>query len=102
TSAIEIAVHIENVRNEGVYELHIQRGTREESLELGHILINAIEEKKIPVLNNKTVDLIDQEPEPVLLDYSEFEEDTANDSKISFKLILKILAFTSIFSITIG
>src|SRR5699024_3323399 len=102
TPAIELAVHIENLGNSGVYELHFQRGTREESLELAHILIDAIEEKKIPVLNNKTVDLIDQEPEPVLLDYSEFEEDTANDSKISFKLILKILAFTSIFSITLG
>src|SRR5699024_10729404 len=34
TPQIELAVHIENLANSGVYELHFQRGTREESLEL--------------------------------------------------------------------
>lgn len=102
TPAIELSVHIENLGNSGIYELHFQRGTREESLELGYILMDAIEENKIPVLNNKTIHLVDQEPEPVLLDYSEYDENTTNDNNISFKVILKVLAFTSIFSIVLG
>ncbi|WP_028273540.1 hypothetical protein [Atopococcus tabaci] len=71
TPAIEFSIHIENLADSGVYELHFQRGTREESLELGRIVMNAIEEDVIPVLENKTVYFVEDEPEVLMPDYSD-------------------------------
>lgn len=75
TPSIEFAIHIENIANSGIYELHFQRGSLEESLELGLVVMDAIEEGIIPVLDTKTVSFIDQEPEVLVTDYSDYYDE---------------------------
>lgn len=73
TPAIEFAVHIENIGNSGIYELHFQRGSLEESLELGYIVMDAIDQGIIPVINNKNIYYIDQEPQVLVRDFTDYE-----------------------------
>lgn len=73
TPAIEFAVNIENIANSGIYELHFQRGSLEESLELGYIVMDAIDQGLIPVINNKNIYYIDQEPQVLVRDFTDYE-----------------------------
>lgn len=103
TPALEFAVHVENLANSGVYELHFQRGTREESLELGYIMMDAIQEDVIPVLENKTVYFVSEEPIPIINDYSEYTNDTNRDSSgVNPQAIIRDILIYSIIAAVIG
>ncbi|WP_368646139.1 hypothetical protein AB4027_04445 [Alkalibacterium putridalgicola] len=102
TPDIDFAVHIENLANSGVYELHFQRGTQEESLELAYIVMDAIEEGVIPVLENKNVYFVEDEPELVEEDYSNFEEDTTVESGFSIGSFIRDIVLFGIIGIAAG
>lgn len=102
TPAIDFAIHIENLGNSGVYELHFQRGTKEESLELAQVIVQAIESNEIPVLNNKIVEIISDEPSLVVKDYSEYLDSGLEKGKISLGSLIRNLLVYSILASVVG
>lgn len=102
TPAIEFAIHIENLGNSGVFELHIQRGSKEESLELAYIVMEAIRNDEIPVLDKKNVSLITQEPEIIVRDYSEFTGEKSNAPGISVKMLIKDILIFNIIAVVLA
>lgn len=101
TPAIEFAVHIENIANSGIYELHFQRGSLEESLELGFIVMDAIDQGIIPVLDSKTVHYIDQEPELLISDFSDFYDEMDAEG-ISLRRMARELVLFAVIGIGAG
>lgn len=102
TPALEFAVHVENLGNSGIYELHFQRGTPEESLELGYIMMDAIAEEVIPVLDNKLVYFIDEEPEVIVGDYSDYIDGMNQESGLSVRAILRDIVLYGIIALIVG
>lgn len=101
TPAIEFAVHIENVANSGIYELHFQRGSLEESLELAYIIVDAIDQDIIPVINNKNIYFIDQDPQVLVQDFETAQEEI-EPSGISFRQLVSDVLIFSIIGIGVG
>lgn len=102
TPTVEFAVHIENLANSGVYELHFQRGTQEKSLELANVVKGAIEEGIIPVLENKNIYFVEEDPELVQQDYSTSENGKAVDSGFSLSSFVKDIILFGLIGIVIG
>ncbi|MFL2125364.1 hypothetical protein ACEN4K_10550 [Marinilactibacillus psychrotolerans] len=102
TPTIDFAIHIENLSNSGVYELHFQRGTKEESLELANIVITAINDGVIPVLNNKNVEFINENPELVEEDYTDYSDSNSTDNNFSPSSLFRDLLLYGLVGIIIG
>ena len=102
TPAIEFAIHIVNLGNSGVFELHLQRGTKEQSLQLAYVVMDAIRDNAIPVLNNKNITLITEEPEIIVRDYSEYIDESSNDSYLSVKSVVKNLVIYNLIALILA
>lgn len=102
TPAIDFAVHIENLANSGVYELHFQRGTQEDSLELAHIVMDAINDDIVPVLDNKNVYFIEDEPELVEQDYSDYIDENNENAGFSIGSLIRDVVMFGVIGVAAG
>lgn len=102
TPNVDFAIHIENLGNSGVYELHFQRGSQEKSLELAYTVMDAIDQDVIPVLKNKNVYFVEEEPELVQQDYSDSENEITDNFNFSIKSLIKDVIIFGLIGIILG